>query len=226
MKKLSGNLVLFALGTVNLGSIFFFDYDRWIPEIILTSLFCMGYAMWLERHKGISRQELLDILDNKDTVAANNLRLYQDDLAVAHDAIEMMARDLDKQAVDMDYLSQSLRDAKHRVDMQAIMDASVYFSEATFGKDRLFSAPLKKMREEIDEAIASGKLEEFADMQILLFDAAAKKGYNVKMLFRASYQKINVLWNRDWSLSDGDAVYHHIKGDEKKDTNGNEPPEK
>lgn len=91
------------------------------------------------------------------------------------------------------------------------------FSDTVFGKNRPFTAPLHHLKKEVDEAIESGELEEFVDMQLLILDAFRMKypDLSTEYLLRACDKKIDKLYKRKWGVPDKNGVVEHIrKGDE------------
>ncbi len=85
------------------------------------------------------------------------------------------------------------------------------FSTEKFG-DRVFTVPLEKLKDEIDEAIKSGDLVEFADMQICLLDAFRIRfpALTTDVLLSACAKKLNVNNSRDWSKANEKGVHQHI----------------
>ena len=215
------NLFLFAIGVVDMGMVVFIKDERWVPVIIVSGLFSVYYSVWLE-----SRERKAVAEHKRELVAAAQMiESIQSELEIASDAFSQMSLDYNLMCIQLNGKENELKAERHKVDMQAIMNESGLVSDAKFGKARGFAAPLHKAKEELDEAIESGKIEEFADVLICVLDAARKKGYNMKMLFRACYQKINVIWNRDYKPLNELGITSHIKrGDEKTGANGNEPP--
>lgn len=88
------------------------------------------------------------------------------------------------------------------------------FSNQTFGEDRPFTAPLYHLKKEVDEAIESGDLEEFVDMQCLLLDAFRKRfpEMTTQEFLEFCKEKITVvLPARTWGKPDKNGVIEHIR---------------
>jgi hypothetical protein len=100
------------------------------------------------------------------------------------------------------------------VTIEEIKNLVAQFSDSTFGEERPFTAPLYHLKKEIDEAIDSGDMEEFADMQILLLDAFRKRYPHLlaQDLLNLCKQKITVvLPARSWGKPDHNGVIEHIR---------------
>lgn len=90
------------------------------------------------------------------------------------------------------------------------------FSDKTFGADRPYTAPLFKLKEEVDEAIEGGEMEEYADMLLLLLDSFRKKFplADAQILIdNCQYKVENILPNRVWGNPDINGAYHHVQED-------------
>jgi hypothetical protein len=90
------------------------------------------------------------------------------------------------------------------------------FSDKTFGADRPYTAPLYKLAEEVQEAIDGGKMEEYADMLLLILDSFRKKYplTDAQILLDYCEHKVkNILPNRVWGNPDVNGAYHHITED-------------
>ena len=210
------NLVLFVIGVVNLISLLFINNNKWVPVGIITGLFCIYYSVWAEREKTKS------FLRRKKELRAFE-HWHEEEVSIYDGALKRSCLDNNMLSIRINDLEKSLEHAEKRVNMQVIMNESGLVSDAKFGKERMFTGSLEKAKEEIQQAIDSGKIEKFAGILICVFDAARKKGYNMKMLFRACMKKINILWNSELLSVDATGVTTCIKGDKNIVTNGNEP---
>ena len=94
-----------------------------------------------------------------------------------------------------------------------IMGEIADFSDRTFGENRPFTAPLHHLKKEVDEAIESGELDEFADMQLLLLDAFRKKFPSLKTgdLLDRCKVKIMICEKREWGQPDENGVIEHMR---------------
>jgi hypothetical protein len=75
------------------------------------------------------------------------------------------------------------------------------FSETTFGttQERGPIGPLKHLAKEVEEAIKDpSDLSEFADCQILIFDAARRAGFTYDQLAEACFAKLAINKKRKW----------------------------
>lgn len=96
---------------------------------------------------------------------------------------------------------------------EEIRDRIAEFSDKTFGIERPFTAPLHHLLKEVKEVIESGEIEEFADMQLLLFDAYRKKfpQFTFQVLLDCCDKKIDILYQRRWGNPDENGVFEHIR---------------
>ena len=88
------------------------------------------------------------------------------------------------------------------------------FSDETFGEGRPFTAPLYHLKKEVDEAIETGAIEEFVDMQCLLLDALRKRypEMSTQEFLEFCKEKITVvLPARTWGNPDKNGVVEHIR---------------
>jgi hypothetical protein len=100
------------------------------------------------------------------------------------------------------------------VSIEEIKNLIAKFSDKTFGKERSFTAPLHHLKKEVEEAIESGEIEEFVDMQLLLLDAYRKRfpDFPVQTLLNCCKEKIvHTLPNRKWGKPDKNNVIEHIR---------------
>lgn len=85
------------------------------------------------------------------------------------------------------------------------------WSDRTFGsgEDRHRST-MNHLKREVDEIIADpSDLEEYADVLILLVDAARMAGFHTDDLLDAAYAKHEVNKKRTWKPADIDGVHEH-----------------
>lgn len=100
--------------------------------------------------------------------------------------------------------------------LEEIKNMVAKFSDETFGTERPFTAPLYHLKKEVDEAIESGEMEEFVDMQLLLLDAFRKRfpELTTQDLLDFCHEKITVvLPARRWGKPDKNGVFEHIRHD-------------
>jgi hypothetical protein len=98
--------------------------------------------------------------------------------------------------------------------IEDIKNLVAQFSDHTFGEERPFTAPLYHLKKEVDEAIESGAMEEFVDMQCLLLDAFRKRfpELTTQDLLDFCQEKITVvLPARSWGKPDKNGVIEHIR---------------
>lgn len=90
------------------------------------------------------------------------------------------------------------------------------WSDETFGHswndgDAAGVPSLYHLREEIDELIASpGDLTEWADVVLLLFDAARRRQITVQDIIVAAREKFEVNKRRKWRAPDENGVVRHV----------------
>jgi ParB family chromosome partitioning protein len=99
-------------------------------------------------------------------------------------------------------------------DFEEIWYQEAEWSQKTFGPDleRGPVGPLKHLAKEVQETIYSlHDLSEYADMQLLLFDATRRAGYGIRDLYQACEAKIKVNKSRKWPKSTSDEPVEHIK---------------
>ena len=98
--------------------------------------------------------------------------------------------------------------------IEQIKEMIAAFSDEKFGSDRPFTAPLHHLKKEVNEAIESGEIEEFVDMQLLLLDAYRKRfpDFPVQTLLNCCEEKIVItLSKRTWGKPDENGVIEHIR---------------
>lgn len=92
-----------------------------------------------------------------------------------------------------------------------LFGAVTRWQQATFG-DRPPTAPLHHLAKEVKEALAAPHdVSEYADMMLLLIDAAKCAGFTARDLLDATYAKLEVNRQRKWQAPDADGVCLHVK---------------
>lgn len=84
------------------------------------------------------------------------------------------------------------------------------WSEATFGS-RGPEGPLRHLKLECDEAIATPTPDEFADLLILLLDASWRAGLTPRRLVDAARAKMAVNRERKWPAPSQDQPVEHLR---------------
>ncbi len=99
------------------------------------------------------------------------------------------------------------------ITLEIVKNAISEFSDRKFGTDRPFTAPLHHLKKEVNEAIESGEIEEFADMQLLLLDSFRKKFPNstTEDLLNVCMDKIQTCEKRIWGKPDKNGVVEHVR---------------
>lgn len=89
------------------------------------------------------------------------------------------------------------------------------WSDHTFGSPsvRDHRGPLDHLKKEIEEALANpGDITEFADLLLLVFDAARRAGHRYWELKHAVIDKLNINQRRKWGKpSDPTRAVEHIR---------------
>ncbi len=100
-----------------------------------------------------------------------------------------------------------------KTNLEIVKDTIAEFSDRKFGSDRPFTAPLHHLKKEVNEAIESGEMEEFADMQLLLLDSFRKKFPNstTEELLNLCMMKIELCEKRIWGMPDENGVIEHVR---------------
>lgn len=86
------------------------------------------------------------------------------------------------------------------------------WSQETFGADtdRDWTGPLAHMKKEISEVEEQPfDREEWADLLLLLLDAARRAGFNATGLVMAAEYKLSINKNRTWSAPNADGSVEH-----------------
>ena len=91
------------------------------------------------------------------------------------------------------------------------------WSQKTFGSDleRDWTGPLAHLAKEIKEVEAQPMdREEWADMFLLLLDAARRAGFNATGLLLAAEYKLSINKNRVWGEPNPDGSVEHVRTQE------------
>ena len=82
-----------------------------------------------------------------------------------------------------------------KIKLEDIKNLVAHFSDETFGEDRPFTAALYHLKKEVEQAIETGEMEDFVDMQCLLLDAFRKRFPNepTQTLIDLCKEKIEVI---------------------------------
>lgn len=100
------------------------------------------------------------------------------------------------------------------IDIHSLEDDRFAWSLKTFPEATPLSSlnHLKSEIKEIEESIQDGKpdVKEFADAQMLLFDAAGRCGISVQDIFDAFSEKLEENKAREW-VKNEDGFYGHLK---------------
>jgi hypothetical protein len=104
------------------------------------------------------------------------------------------------------------------MNLKGIKDKAARISDQMFGRGNPVTAPLLKMKEEIDEVIecidkGEDPQVEFADCFLLLLDAYRKYyGDDVDMqtLIDVSSEKLDIVAKRKWGKPNEHGIYKHI----------------
>lgn len=86
------------------------------------------------------------------------------------------------------------------------------FTNRVFPQITDFRGPLKHMKKEVKEAIASGEPEEFADILMLLLSSFRLRFplCNTDDLLKAAAAKLEICEGRDWKMND-QGFAEHVK---------------
>lgn len=101
--------------------------------------------------------------------------------------------------------------------VQKFMDEVHQWADATFGSERKVTAVLHHLKQEVPElieAIEQNKTEneiqlEFADVFILVLNAASKHGLTANDLMLNAELKMAINRNRKWGKADENGVVNH-----------------
>jgi predicted house-cleaning noncanonical NTP pyrophosphatase (MazG superfamily) len=91
------------------------------------------------------------------------------------------------------------------------------WSQATFGSDsdRGPVGPLKHLAKEVQECLEDPTdLEEFVDLQFLVFDAARRAGFTLPQLVQALWKKLDKNRQRKWGPPTANEAVEHIRDEE------------
>jgi len=96
---------------------------------------------------------------------------------------------------------------------EQIKDLIAEASDKLFGTERDFTAPLYHLKKEVEEAIESGEIEEFVDMQLLLLDSYRKRfpDFDTQVFLNCCEEKIQTLYRRKYQAPDEHGVIEHIR---------------
>jgi hypothetical protein len=96
--------------------------------------------------------------------------------------------------------------------LEQIKEDIAEWSDATFGAERNYTAPLYHLKEEVQETIESGELFEYADMFILLLDSYRMKYPTLSTddLVKQCEIKLKINKARTWGKPDENGVVKHI----------------
>lgn len=107
------------------------------------------------------------------------------------------------------------------ITMPEFWTAQAAWSQATFGSDseRGPIGPLLHLAKEVQEAIANpSDLEEFADLQFLIFDSARRAGFTYEQLLDACWKKLEKNKTRKWGPATKDGPVEHVRGESQRKT--------
>jgi hypothetical protein len=88
------------------------------------------------------------------------------------------------------------------------------WSQKTFGTDaeRGPKGALLHLQKEVQETLDKpDDIDEYADMQLLLFDAARRAGFTLECLYSACVRKLAVNKTRVWSKPVDDMPVEHVR---------------
>ena len=100
--------------------------------------------------------------------------------------------------------------------MQNVMDACGLWSDATFGSGNPTDpqsglGSLAHLKEEVEELIENpNDIEEWADVTMLLLDAARRRGFTAKQLLQWTLAKLEINKTREWGVPDAEGIVRHI----------------
>ncbi len=100
------------------------------------------------------------------------------------------------------------------IDVDILQTKLFEWSSATFGtpQERGPEGPLNHLRKEINEAIDDpDDIVEFADMYMLLSDAASRAGHSMSDVLYASIEKLLVNKKREWGPINADGFSEHVR---------------
>lgn len=88
------------------------------------------------------------------------------------------------------------------------------WSQKTFGDNKKMGplGPLHHLLEEVNETIiAPYDIMEYADMFILILDAARRAGFSLEEILEAAQQKLDICKKRKWGIPDKNGKVKSIK---------------
>ncbi len=103
---------------------------------------------------------------------------------------------------------------------EQLAESHAAWSQATFGADseRDWTGPLAHLRKEITEDDAQPfDREEWADLFLLLLDAARRAGFNATGLLMAAEYKLTINQNREWGKPNADGSVEHVRKEQPHD---------
>lgn len=96
--------------------------------------------------------------------------------------------------------------------MKQLLTAAHSWANSQFGQHRHPSHAIAHLaREVIELSEKPFDLEEYADVLLLVFDAAANAGFSYDTLRIAVAAKLNVNQGRKWGKPDAEGVCEHVK---------------
>ena len=124
------------------------------------------------------------------------------------------AEQVDAASADVDELNAMLDVLQKQCDVDDLQAKLYAWSSDTFGDATVRGpeGPLNHLRKEIDEVIADpSDVVEFADMYMLVSDAASRAGHKMSDVIRASVDKLAVCETRDWGPVNDQGFSEHIR---------------
>lgn len=100
-------------------------------------------------------------------------------------------------------------------DVDSLQAQLFEWSSATFGSAEKCGpeGPLNHLRREIDEALETpSDIMEFADMYMLLSDAASRAGHRMSDVLDASVTKLEINKKRQWGKPNAEGFSEHVRG--------------
>ena len=99
-------------------------------------------------------------------------------------------------------------------DIDEFQERLFAWSGATFGNRDRPDGPLNHLKKECDEAIANpDDIMEFADMQMLLCDAASRAGHKMSAVLEAAERKLEICRKRKWEPLNEAGFSEHVRDD-------------
>ncbi len=100
------------------------------------------------------------------------------------------------------------------MDVDRLQKKLFEWSSTTFGDSKTLgpSGPLNHLRKEINEALDDpSDIMEFADMYMLLSDAASRAGHKMSAVLNATVEKLEICKQRKWGPPNADGFSEHVK---------------